>query len=274
MGLENIDLNLLWQDYAVPWSIKLTLAVLIFIVGKWIVKFVVKVVRKVLTKSGIDPMLINFTASIANALLLLFVVVAALSQLGVDTSSLIVLIGAAGLAISLALQNSLQNFAAGVMIIVFKPFKVGDFIQTSSVTGVVEQVNIFSSTLRTGDNKEIIVPNGAIYSAAITNYSARSTRRVDKVFGIGYDSDIKLAKTILERIVSEDERILQDPKPVIAISELGASSVDFIVRPWVNSGDYWAVSWDLNEKVFEAFGEANINIPYPQMDVHLHQKGE
>lgn len=274
MNLENIDLNLLWVDYAMPWGIKLILALLIFIVGKWIVGFVVGLIRKVLTKSHVDIMLSNFVASIANALLLLFVVVAALSQLGVDTSSLIVLIGAAGLAISLALQNSLQNFAAGVMIIVFKPFKVGDFIQAASVTGVVEQVSIFSSTLRTGDNKEIIVPNGAIYSGSITNFSARSTRRIDKVFGIGYDSDIKLAKSILERIVSEDERILKDPKPVIAISELGASSIDFIVRPWVNSGDYWTVYWDLNEKVLEAFRAANINIPFPQMDVHLHQKSE
>ena len=268
-----MDFDVLLNEYAMPWSIKIIMALVIFIVGKWVVKIIVNLVKKLLTKAGkMDEMLINFLASIINAILLLFVVIAALDQLGVDTTSLVALIGAAGLAIGLALQGSMQNFAAGVMILVFKPFKSGDFVEAGGVTGVVEQVSIFSSTLRTGDNKEVIVPNGSIYSGAITNFSARDTRRVDMVFGIGYDDDIRQAKEILERLVTEDERILPEPAPVVALSELGDSSVNFVVRPWVNSGDYWNVLWDMNEKVKTEFDAAGISIPYPQMDVHLHKE--
>ena len=217
-------------------------------------------------------MLVNFLGSIVNAILLLFVIIAALDQLGVDTSSLVALIAAAGLAIGLALQGSMQNFAAGVMIIVFKPFKCGDFIDAGCVSGMGEKVQIYSTTMLTGDNKEVIVPNGGINGGAITNFSARATRRVDMVFGIGYDDDIRKAKEILEGLVAADDRILKDPAPVVALSELADSSVNFIVRPWVNSGDYWAVMWDMNEKVKTSFDEAGISIPYPQMDVHLHKQ--
>ncbi|MBD3756050.1 MAG: mechanosensitive ion channel [Gammaproteobacteria bacterium] len=267
-----MELDMMLNEYAIPWGIKIALALLIFVVGKWVVKLVVKVIKKLLGRAkGMDEMLVNFVSSIVNAVLMLFVIIASLDQLGVDTTSLVALIGAAGLAIGLALQGSMQNFAAGVMILVFKPFKAGDFIEAGGVTGVVETVNIFSSTLRTGDNKEIIVPNGAIYSGSITNYSARATRRVDMVFGVSYEDDIRQVKTILEKLVAEDERILKDPAPVVALSELADSSVNFIVRPWVNSGDYWAVYWDMNEKVKLAFDEAGISIPYPQMDVHLHK---
>jgi len=266
-----MDFDLMLNDYAIPWGIKIAMAIVIFVVGKWVVKVVVKLVKKLLTRSKMDDMLINFVGSIVNAILLLFVIIASLDQLGVDTSSLVALIAAAGLAIGLALQGSMQNFAAGVMILIFKPFKAGDFIDAGGVTGVVETVSIFSSTLRTGDNKEVIVPNGAIYSGAITNFSARDTRRVDMVFGIGYDDDIRKAKAILEKLVTEDDRILPEPAPVVALSELADSSVNFIVRPWVNSGDYWKVLWDMNEKVKLAFDEEGISIPYPQMDVHLHK---
>lgn len=268
-----MDIELMINDYAIPWGIKIALAILIFVVGRMVVKGIVKIVRKLLGRTGkMDEMLINFVASIINAVLLLFVIIASLDQLGVDTTSLVALIGAAGLAIGLALQGSMQNFAAGVMILVFKPFKSGDFIDAGGVTGVVEAVQIFSTTMRTGDNKEMIVPNGAIYSGPITNFSARDTRRVDMVFGIGYDDDIRKAKTILEKLVAEDERILKDPAPVIALSELGDSSVNFVVRPWVKSEDYWAVMWDMNEKVKLTFDEEGISIPYPQMDVHLHKQ--
>jgi small conductance mechanosensitive channel len=267
-----MDIELMLNEYAIPWGIKIALALLIFVVGRIVVKVIVNLVKKLLGRAKhLDQMLINFIASILNAVLLLFVIVAALDQLGVQTTSLVALIGAAGLAIGLALQGSMQNFAAGVMILVFKPFKSGDFIEAGGITGIVETVQIFSSTLRTGDNKEIIVPNGAIYSSPITNYSKRDTRRVDMVFGIGYNDDIRKAKSILERLVSEDERILKDPEPVVAVSELGDSSVNFIVRPWVNSGDYWAVLWDMNEKVKTTFDAEGISIPFPQMDVHLHQ---
>lgn len=267
-----MDLDLMLNGYLIPWGIKAVLALLIFVVGRVVVKLIVSLIRKLFTRSKMDEMLINFISSIANAVLMLIVIIASLNQLGVDTTSLVALIAAAGLAISLALQGSMQNFAAGVMILIFKPFKAGNFITTGSISGVVEKVNIFSTTMRTGDNKEVIVPNGGIYSSPITNFSARDTRRVDMVFGIGYDADIRQAKAILERLIAEDTRVLPEPGPTIAISELAESSVNFIVRPWVNSGDYWAVLWDMNEKVKIEFDAAGISIPFPQMDVHLHKK--
>lgn len=265
---ENIDIQKMTDTYVIPWAINIALAIAIFIVGKIVVNILVGVIRKLLGKSKMDEILINFVTSIIRAVLLLFVVIAALDQLGVDTTSLIALLGAAGLAVGLALQNSLQNFAAGVMLIVFRPFKAGDFVEAGGVSGVVESIGIFSSIFRTGDNREVIIPNGAIYGGTIINYSARETRRIDMVFGIGYDDDIKKAKDLLQKIVTSDERVLSDPAPVIAVGELADSSVNFIVRPWVKSGDYWAVFWDLTEKVKLEFDAAGISIPYPQMDVH------
>ena len=265
---ENIDIQKMTDTYVIPWAINIALAIAIFIVGKIVVNILVGVIRKLLGKSKMDEILINFVTSIIRAVLLLFVVIAALDQLGVDTTSLIALLGAAGLAVGLALQNSLQNFAAGVMLIVFRPFKAGDFVEAGGVSGVVESIGIFSSVFRTGDNREVIIPNGAIYGGTIINYSARETRRIDMVFGIGYDDDIKKAKELLQEIVTSDERVLSDPAPVIAVGELADSSVNFIVRPWVKSGDYWAVFWDLTEKVKLEFDAAGISIPYPQMDVH------
>ena len=265
---ENIDIQKMTDTYVIPWAINIALAIAIFIVGKIVVNILVGVLRKLLGKSKMDEILINFVTSIIRAVLLLFVVIAALDQLGVDTTSLIALLGAAGLAVGLALQNSLQNFAAGVMLIVFRPFKAGDFVEAGGVSGVVESIGIFSSIFRTGDNREVIIPNGAIYGGTIINYSARETRRIDMVFGIGYDDDIKKAKDLLQKIVTSDERVLSDPAPVIAVGELADSSVNFIVRPWVKSGDYWAVFWDLTEKVKLEFDAAGISIPYPQMDVH------
>ncbi len=265
---ENIDIQKMTDTYVIPWAINIALAIAIFIVGKIVVNILVGVLRKVLGKSKMDEILINFVTSIIRAVLLLFVVIAALDQLGVDTTSLIALLGAAGLAVGLALQNSLQNFAAGVMLIVFRPFKAGDFVEAGGVSGVVESIGIFSSIFRTGDNREVIIPNGAIYGGTIINYSARETRRIDMVFGIGYDDDIKKAKELLQKIVTSDERVLSDPAPVIAVGELADSSVNFIVRPWVKTGDYWAVFWDLTEKVKLEFDAAGISIPYPQMDVH------
>lgn len=218
-----------------------------------------------------DDILIDFITSILKTILLLFVVIAAMDKLGVNTTSLVALLGAAGLAIGLALQSSLQNFAAGVMLIVFRPFKSGDFIEAAGISGSVEKINIFSSTLRTGDNREIIVPNGTIYSDVITNYSARDTRRIDMVIGIGYDSDLKLARSTLEEIVNADKRILDEPQTLIAVAELADSSVNLVLRPWVKASDYWPVKYDLNEKIKLTFDEKNISIPYPQMDIHLEK---
>ena len=218
----------MFDQYVLPWIVNIALAIAIFIVGKIVIKMIIGLLRKVLTRSQMDTMLVNFILSIGNAVLLLVVIVAALDQLGVDTTSLIAIVGAAGLAIGLSLQDSLKNFAAGVMLLLFKPFKEGDFIDAAGVSGVVENIAIFNSLLRTGDNRSVIVPNGAIYGGVIVNYSARETRRVDMVFGIGYEADLRQAKQLLADIIAEDERVLKEPATVIAVSELADSSVNFI----------------------------------------------
>ncbi|WP_415912006.1 mechanosensitive ion channel family protein [Neptuniibacter sp. QD37_11] len=261
-----------FDAYVFPWIVDIALALAIFFIGRWVVKQVTKLLERVLRKAKVEDMLVNFVSSIANVALLLIVIVASLNQLGVDTTSLIALLGAAGLAIGLSLQDSLKNFAAGVMLVIFKPFREGDFVEAAGVAGVVEHIQIFNTIMRTGDNREVIIPNGAIYSGVITNYSARDTRRVDMVFGIGYDDDLRKAKEILNEIIAADERILKDPTPVVAVSELADSSVNFVVRPWVNSADYWAVLWDTTETVKLRFDEEGISIPFPQMDVHLHKE--
>ena len=266
--LENFDLNALISTHVIPWGINIIFALAIFIVGRIVIRIITNVITKLLGKSGWDEILINFLSSIIYSLLLLVVIIASLNQLGVDTTSLIALIGAAGLAVGLALQGTLQNFAAGVMLIIFRPFKTGDFVEAGGCAGIVENVSIFNTVMRTGDNKEVTIPNGAIYGGTITNYSAKPTRRVDLVFGIGYNDDIKKAKAILEQLMNDDERILSDPAPLVAVGELADSSVNFNVRPWVNSADYWGVYFDLTENVKLAFDAAGISIPYPQMDVH------
>lgn len=257
--------------YVIPWAINISLALVIFYVGRMVISVVMKLIRKLLVKTKMDEILINFISSIVKSLLLLFVVVAALDQLGVNTTSLIALLGAAGLAVGLALQGSLQNFAAGVMMIVFRPFKAGDFVEAGGTAGVVEAINIFSTTMRTGDNREIIVPNGSIYNGAITNYSARETRRIDMLFGISYGDDLRKAREIMQKVLDEDERVLKDPAYTVAVSELADSSVNFVVRPWVKSADYWTVKFDLTEKIKLAFDDNGISIPFPQMDVHLQK---
>ena len=270
-SLNNIDIGNLISTYIVPWAINIFFALVIFIVGRWVIRILIKLLRKALGRAKMDDILINFVASMASALLLLFVIIAALNQLGVNTTSLIALLGAAGLAIGLALQNSLQNFASGVMLIIFRPFKTGDFVEAGGTSGVVEHISIFTTIMRTGDNREVIVPNGAIYNGTITNYSARETRRIDMVFGIGYDDDIKKAKEILQQLLDADKRVLKDPAPLIAVGELADSSVNFNVRPWVKSGDYWAVKFDFTEQVKLTFDAQGISIPYPQMDVHMER---
>lgn len=263
--VEMVKLN------AVSWAISLAIAIVILIVGRIVVGWVGSVLRKVLTRAKLDTILVDFLVSIATGVMMLFVVVASISELGFDTSSMVALVGAAGLAVGFAMQDSLSNFASGVMLIIFHPFKAGDFVEAGGVTGVVEKINIFTTTMRTGDNREMIVPNGAIFGGTITNFSARDTRRVDMVFGIGYEDDLLKAKGLLEELVKADDRILDDPKPAVAINDLGDSSVNFKVRPWVKSGDYWDVMSDFTEKVKLTFDKEGISIPYPQMDVHVHK---
>jgi len=259
--MDTSNMDGIVNAYVIPWAVNIGMAVAIFIIGRIVAGIIVNIVRKLLEKAGTDEMLTNFVCSITKAVLMLFIVIAALNQLGVDTTSFIALIGAAGLAIGLSLQSTLQNFAAG-------PFKLGDFVEAGGSAGVVEKITIFNTIMRTGDNREIIVPNGAIYGGTITNNSARDTRRIDMVFGIGYDDDIRKAKELLNEIMAADERILKEPAPLVAVAELADSSVNFNVRPWVKSGDYWGVLFDVTEKVKLTFDENKISIPYPQMDVH------
>lgn len=269
---ESFDLQELLNSYVIPWGINIVMALAIFVIGRWIARILLGVTDRLLNKAGMDVMLVGFIRSILNALLLLVIIIAALDQLGVDTTSFIALIGAAGLAVGLALQGSLKNFAAGVLLLVFRPFKNGDFVETAGTAGVIEEIGIFTTKMKTGDNREIIIPNGSIYSGNITNYSARPTRRIDMVFGIGYDADIRKAKEIMQAILDADERIHKEPEPLIAVAELADSSVNFNVRPWVDSGDYWTVRFDVTEKIKLAFDDAGISIPFPQMDVHRHKQ--
>lgn len=271
--MENIDIAEIVQIYVIPWGIKLVFALAIFYIGRIVVSAVVGFVKKMLNARGMDAILVDFVTAILRWLLLLFVVIAALSQLGINTTSLVALLGAAGLAIGLSLQSSLSNLAAGVMLIIFRPFTKGDFVEAGGATGVIDNISIFTTTMTTPDNKEVIVPNGSIIGGNITNYSARDTRRVDMVFGCSYDDDIRKAKRILEEIIAADERVLKEPAPVVALSALADSSINFLVRPWTKSADYWAVLWDTTETVKLRFDEEGISIPYPQMDVHF-DKGE
>ena len=252
----------------------IVIAAAILFGGIWVAKQLKKYIVLLMERRNLDALLASFTANIAYVAMVAFVIIAALGQLGIQTTSFVAIIGAAGLAIGLSLQGSLANFASGVMIIAFRPFKVGDFIEAGGVAGVVEGIQIFSTQMRTGDNKEIIIPNSNITGGNITNYSARDTRRVDMVFGIGYDDDIKKAKDILLELVESDERILKDPEPLVAVSELADSSVNFVVRPWVESGDFWPVKFDYTEAVKLRFDKEGISIPYPQQDVHIHKVEE
>ena len=259
------------EVYVVPWGIRIVTAILIFIIGRWLARTIVNFTRRLMMKSHLDEMLAKFLSNILYALLIIVVVLATLEQLGVRTTSALAILGAAGLAVGLSLQSSLSNFASGVMLIIFRPFKVGDFVEAGGISGIVETIDIFSSKLRTGDNREIIVPNGQIYGGTIVNYSARDTRRIDMIFGIGYEDDIRKAKEIIETQLKNDSRVLTDPAPVILVSELGASSVDLAVRPWVNSADYWNVRSDLLENIKRAFDDAGISIPYPQQDLYIKE---
>ncbi|CAD5262215.1 Small-conductance mechanosensitive channel [Alteromonas sp. 38] len=259
------------NDYAIPWGINIAMAIVIYVIGRIVVGFILSIFRRLMAKSKYDAMLVDFLEAIISAILMLFVIVASLDQLGVDTTSLVAILGAAGLAIGLSLQDSLKNFAAGVMLLVFKPFKSGDFVEAAGTSGTINKIGIFTTTMTTPDNKEIIVPNGGIYSNNITNYSAKETRRVDMVVGIGYDADLRKAKEILNEMVRADERILSEPAPTVAVSELADSSVNFVVRPWCKASDFWGVKFDFTEQVKLRFDQEGISIPFPQMDVHLHK---
>ena len=257
------------QDVVTAWGLKVIAAIAIFIVGRWIAMLVRRVVRRVMERAKVESIIIGFVSSIAYIALLAFVVIAALGQLGIQTTSFIAILGAAGLAIGLALQGSLANFAAGFLMIIFRPFKVGDFIEGAGVAGIVEEIQIFTTTLKTPDNKIIIVPNAKLSGDNITNYSALETRRVDMTVGVAYDADLSHVKKVLNDIISQDGRILSDPASQVVVAELADSSVNFIVRVWTKTADYWAVKCDLTETIKNRFDAEGIGIPFPQREIHI-----
>lgn len=259
------------QEVVTVFGFKLLAALAVFIIGRWLARHLAKVVERLMTKSKVDQTLVVFIGHLTYVALLTFVILAALGQLGIQTTSFIAVLGAAGLAVGLALQGSLSNFAAGVLMIIFRPFKVGDFIEGAGTAGTVEELKIFTTQLKTPDNKLIIIPNSKLSSDNIVNVSAKPTRRVDMVFAIGYTDSIDRAREVITDVLAQDSRILKEPAPLVAVLELADSSVNFAVRPWVKAADYWDVYFDITENMKKRFDREGISIPFPQRDVHLHQ---
>jgi small conductance mechanosensitive channel len=268
----NIDIEAILQrvyEYLAQYGFKVLGALIIFLIGRWLAKIVSRWIETALIKSRVDKTLAKFVKNLSQIILLVFVVMAALAPLGVETTQFAVVVGAAGLAIGLALQGSLANFASGFLMIIFRPFKVGDFIEAAGVKGTVKEIQIFNTIINTPDNIRVIIPNAQLTGGNILNYTINGTRRVDLVVGVSYEDDLKKAKQVIEEVLAGDDRVLKDPSPTIAVSELGDSSVNFVVRPWVNSADYWDTYFDLTAKIKLALDENDITIPYPQRDVHL-----
>ncbi|MCB6974855.1 MULTISPECIES: mechanosensitive ion channel family protein [Butyricimonas] len=258
-------------DLGITVGSKILFAVIVLIVGRWLVRRLNKLVNKILTKREVDASLTTFVRSLVSITLNLLLVIVIIGILGIETSSFIALFASAGVAVGMALSGTLQNFAGGVMILLFKPFKVGDFIEAQGQSGTVREIQIFNTILTTADNKVIIIPNGGLSTGLMKNYSKEPTRRVDWEFGIAYGDDYTKAREVLARLLDADSRVLKEPPYFIALTSLGASSVNIVVRAWVNSADYWGVYFDMNEKVYKTFAQENLNIPFPQMDIHLHQ---
>lgn len=258
-------------DMAMRYGPQLILAIVVLIVGMWIINRFVRVMGKGMERSSVEPTLARFLSSLVSIGLKALLLISVASMVGIATTSFIAILGAAGLAVGLALQGSLGNFAGGVLVLLFKPYKVGDFIDAQGVAGTVSEIQIFNTIIKTADNKVIIIPNGAVSNGIITNFSMEATRRVDFVFGIDYGDDIKKAKEILARLIDADSRALKDPAPVIVVSGLGDSSVNITCRVWVNAPDYWGLNFDLIELVKITFDQEGISFPFPQRDVHMHQ---
>jgi small conductance mechanosensitive channel len=252
-------------------AINAVTAIVIFYVGRIVVRLLTRGMRKVMESQGVDKTLVSFASNLISMVLMMIVIIAAISELGVQTTSFIAVLGAAGLAIGLALQGSLSNFASGVLIVLFRPYKVGDWIEAAGISGTVEEVQILTTVLKTGDNKQVIVPNSQIMGSIITNYSAKDTRRVDMIVGVSYDDELDEVRRTLEELVAAEDRVLDDPACTIAVSELADSSVNFVVRPWVRTSDYWDVKFDLTEAIKKRFDKEGISFPFPQQDVHLYK---
>lgn len=262
------------QEWIVFYGIKIILAVVIFIVGRWVAKALKNVIQKMMAKQNVETTLASFICNLSYVILMTVVIIAALNQIGIQTASLIAIVGAAGLAIGLALQGSLANFAAGFLMLIFHPFKTGDYIEGAGTQGSVEEIHVFTTQLKTPDNKTVIIPNAKIMGDIIVNFSAKDTRRVDLVIGVSYSDNLQKVKHVLEDVLSKDNRILKDPTPTIAVLELGESSVNFAVRPWVKTADYWSVYFDLTEGIKKRFDDEGISIPFPQRDVHVYERKE
>ena len=272
----NLDGNL-WNQLSEllsSFGISLFIALSILIIGRQVVKILIKVISTALERSNTEDTVRIFVTNLLNTLLMIVVFIAAINQLGIQTTSIIAVLGAAGLAIGLALQGSLSNFAAGILIVIYRPYKVGDYIQADNHLGTVDDIQIFSTVLKTPDNKLVVVPNGSIMNGSIVNFSNQDKRRVDIIASCGYEDDIDKVKSVLADILSKDDRILNEPKPRIAVSELADSSVNFIVRPWVKNSDYIDVYYSLLEEIKKRFDQEGIAIPYPQTDVHIHNHTE
>ncbi|PSW18588.1 mechanosensitive ion channel protein [Photobacterium sanctipauli] len=259
------------QELLIQYGVNILSALIILFIGNIITKSIANGVAKMLRKKDMDEAVVEFLHSLVRYLLFVIVLIAALGRVGVQTASVVAVIGAAGLAVGLALQGSLSNFAAGVLIVAFRPFKSGDFVEIGGVSGSVESIQVFSTILNTPDNKMVVVPNSSVIGGPITNYSRHKTRRIDLVIGVSYDADLQHTKAVLTRIIEADERILKDPEPTVGVLALADSSVNFAVRPWVNTSDYWDVYFDLMQAIKEELDKENIGIPYPQMDVHLNK---
>jgi len=259
------------KDWVIATGPNILAAIAIFVIGRWLVKWISFLIKKAFVKVEMDETLIRFLEKFIYYILIVAVILAAADQVGIKTTSFLAILGAAGLAIGLALKDSLSNFASGVMLILFKPFKVGDAVTAAGVSGSVQRIDIVNTVIHTWDNQKVIVPNSKITADIITNINANPTRRIDLVIGISYDDDVKEAKAILEDIIQADTRILSDPAPKVAFSELGASSLDLVVRPWVKTEEYWDVRFDLIQKIKYIFDEKGFSFPFPQQDVHMYQ---
>lgn len=259
-----------WEGLALEYGQKLGMGILILVIGLWVAGMITNGLKKLMAKRNLDPALQGFLGSMLGITLKVLVVISALGTLGIEMTSFVAILGAAGLAVGMALSGTLQNFAGGVMILIFKPFKVGDVIEAQGYVGSVAEIQIFNTILKTPDNKTIIIPNGGLSTGSMVNYSTEARRRVDWTFGIGYGDDAEKAQEVLLQMLNEDDRVLKDPAPFVAVSALADSSVNFTVRAWVESANYWAVFFDLNKRVYKEFGQHGLNIPFPQMDVHVH----
>lgn len=258
------------NDYVLPWGMRLIIAAAIFFIGKMLARSIADFLKKPLSRTGMDEMLVKFLSTITYTVLLIAVALAAIDQLGINITSLLAIVGAAGLAVGLAMKDSLSNFAAGVMIIIFRPFKIGDFINAAGSSGVVDEIGLFCTLLHSPDNQRIIVPNSAIINGTIVNVNTLGTRRIDLVVGISYDDNIGQARDIILGLIDADPRILKDPEPVVAMAEMADSSININVRPWVKSDDYWTVRADLLEVIKLSLEQAGMTIPFPQRDVHVY----